>query len=158
MLQEKIRIGIKYAGVNLLVGFISITAQIIFEHFNLIDEIKPIISEEDLRSWNAILSVLIVIVVFAPMTEEALFRLLPISAVFLICGKKNKFILWPVIILSSIVFGRIHGSWHNVFIQGLGGIVLSVAFLKGGYVSSVIAHAVFNFVILVIIVIGILFF
>lgn len=158
MIEEKVRIGIKYAKIGLLIAFTGAFAILVLEHFNFINEIKPIVSEEELKSLDTILLWLILAVVFAPITEEAVFRLLPIGAVFLICGKKNKLILWPVIIMSSIIFGWTHGSWHNIFMQGLVGIIFSIAFLKGGYVSSVVAHAVFNFVIMILSIIGILFY
>jgi membrane protease YdiL (CAAX protease family) len=85
--------------------------------------------------------------------------LLPIGIVSWIWGKENKIFLWPVIIISSVIFGLIHGSWRNIFLQGSVGIVLSMAFLKGGYVSSVVAHFFCNFLLaLVGIIIKILFF
>lgn len=157
MLEEKVRIGIKYAKIGILVAFIGTVTQNVLGYFNLIDKALPIILEENLRDWHTIILILITAIVLAPIIEESLFRLLPIGIVFLIWGKENKFILWPVIIISSVIFGWVHGSWQNILIQGSVGIVFSMAFLKGGYISAVVAHAVYNFIAVAVVVIGILF-
>ena len=53
----------------------------------------------------------------------------------------------------SIAFGLVHGSFKNIFVQGIGGLVYSIIFLKcGGFqrrffkaiASSTLAHAAFN--------------
>ena len=97
-----------------------------------------------------ILYLIISLVVVAPLSEELLFRYLPIR----ITQRFNarKWVLYLVIIVSSIIFGYVHGSWHFIFIQGVGGLILSSAFLRGGYASSVTAHAVHNIICLLLVV------
>mgnify|MGYP001610078592 CR=1 FL=1 len=93
-----------------------------------------------------LMSLFLLMVVVAPITEEFFFRWVPIRGIDLIT--KNKLILWIIIIVSSAGFGILHGSWHNIFIQGVAGIIFSLAFLKGGYLSSVTAHATYNSIII----------
>ena len=86
------------------------------------------------------------VVVFAPITEELIFRFIPIRLTKYFLEGRGSFtaILWTIIVVSSIVFGYAHGLWINIFIQGISGIIFSCAFLRGGYVCSVTAHATHN--------------
>lgn len=86
--------------------------------------------------------------------EEVMFRLLPIY--FILTRDLDKYILHAIII-SSIVFGYIHGSALNILTQGFTGMILSIVFLKcGGFfedfakgtLSSTFAHVIFNLVII----------
>ena len=72
------------------------------------------------------------------LVEEVIFRHLP---VFLFMLKwfndyyhidKRKFYLRSTIIMliSSVIFGVLHGGWINIFIQGIGGIFLFIIYLK----------------------------
>ena len=92
-----------------------------------------------------LMSLFLLMVVVAPITEEFFFRWIPIRGIGLIT--KNKLALWVIIMVSSVGFGISHGSWHHIFIQGVAGIIFSLAFLKGGYLSSVTAHVAYNFII-----------
>ena len=64
--------------------------------------------------------------------------------------------LWPLVVMSSIIFGLVHGGPINVLIQGVGGLFLSYAFLinNRSYLSAVILHALYNGMILLTIYIG----
>lgn len=85
------------------------------------------------------------LVVFAPVIEEFLFRLLPIK-IGRIFGKKFLFLM--IFLVSFILFGWIHGGPQYILIQGVSGLIFAYAFLKkGGYWTSVFAHATHNFVI-----------
>ncbi len=73
------------------------------------------------------------------LAEEQLFRLLPlgITAFFLvrlglIYESVGLAVLLLVALLSSLVFGLIHGNAGNIFIQGFAGVLLSITFLKWG--------------------------
>ena len=72
------------------------------------------------------MSLFLLMVVTAPITEEFFFRWVPIRGIDLIT--KNKLVLWVIIMVSSVGFGILHGSWHNIFIQGVAGIIFFVSF------------------------------
>lgn len=45
---------------------------------------------------------------------------------------RSKRSIIPLFVVSSLLFGYAHGDWTNIFVQGLGGICLSIVFLKCG--------------------------
>ena len=57
---------------------------------------------------------------------------------------KYKLVIWGVVIINSALFGLGHGNLSNVFVQGPAGIIFSSAYLRGGYISSVVAHMITN--------------
>lgn len=75
--------------------------------------------------------------------EELFFRLFP-TTVVLVCLKKFAFlerrrneIILISLILSSVVFGYIHGSYINILFQGLSGALYFIFFWKSlGYASG----------------------
>lgn len=120
------------------------------------------------------------VVICASVIEEMIFRYLPILMIknfidslktaFLDGGNlpeiavetlskeiyktKINYLLYTGII-SSIIFGLIHGSVLNIFIQGAGGMILWFTFLycsrlgkdlQIGYFGSVLLHASYNFI------------
>jgi len=114
--------------------------------------------------------------IFAPLWEELAFRYVPLGMaksleIMLVRDLSHKvrrnrgveydhehghlygnlkgtgFIL-PVILLSSVVFGQAHGHTINIMIQGVGGIVFSWLMLKSGYWSAVVAHSMWNFMLM----------
>lgn len=107
------------------------------------------------------------LLIYAPTLEEFIFRLLPALVILVIMETmliddyqtmKREVFLWAAII-SSAIFGIIHGSFINLFFQGVGGLVLWVVFLYGsrmgkdlfrGYASSVALHSLYNLSILII--------
>lgn len=80
--------------------------------------------------------------IVAPLVEEAIFRYLPITVIFL--RTSDTKIIWAVVIFCSVLFGRTHGSTYCILLQGVGGLVLSAAFLQEGYFAAVIAHSLVN--------------
>ena len=94
---------------------------------------------------RGLMEIFLFLVIIALVIEEFIYRWLPIRGICLIT--KNRLALWTIIITSSVVFGILHGSWHHIFMQGMIGIIFSLAFLKGGYLSSATAHATYNFLI-----------
>lgn len=81
--------------------------------------------------------------VWAPIWEEAAFRYAPIT----IAKNFGPQFLLPVIILSSVLFGWGHGSGPiSLLIQGVGGFLFSLLYIKNGfsYKSSVAAHFLWN--------------
>ncbi len=96
------------------------------------------------------------IVLIGVMIEEYIFRLMPLE--FALNRKFNSKQLSCVVLLVSTFFGYLHGGVEHVFIQGFGGIVLSVVFLKCGgmnknyrkaYICSTASHYCFNMILLV---------
>lgn len=99
------------------------------------------------------------------LSEEILFRFLPFYLIFLLeyCLSKefipNKIILL-IAIISSIIFGYLHGNWRAIFIQGIGGLYFSYIFwrysfransfkkLFWGLFASTVVHTSFNVLVL----------
>jgi membrane protease YdiL (CAAX protease family) len=94
-------------------------------------------------TWQTITSDSII----TPIWEELLFRYVPIE-IARRTGllKKNYF---PLMFLTSIVFGWMHGSVANVFCQGIVGIFLYWVYIKNNYsyLSSCIVHGTWNFML-----------
>ena len=140
-LRQKFKTGLEFGVINLGVLFLLATVFRILENFG-VSPVSDVVLLEDLQRP---LYLFLLIVVLSPPAEELLFRFAPIRITGLIT--KNKYILWSVIILVSLLFGAVHGSWHHIFLQGISGIIFSVAFLRDGLMSSTVAHASTNFVI-----------
>lgn len=94
---------------------------------------------------------------YLALTEEVIFRFLPL-VLCISFEKSRKF--WPLVaIVSSILFALVHGSWGNIFLQGVGGLLYSVVFglisIKDAKIESFIKalitttvlHAMYNLVI-----------
>ncbi|PIR66980.1 MAG: hypothetical protein COU51_01015 [Parcubacteria group bacterium CG10_big_fil_rev_8_21_14_0_10_36_14] len=54
--------------------------------------------------------------------------------------------IYPIIIITSLVFGVVHGGAINILLQGFGGFVLSYVYLRNGrsLASGMILHSLFN--------------
>lgn len=96
------------------------------------------------------------------MIEEVLFRLLPLGLAlgFYRDDARHGWLVVAMIALASVAFGFFHGlEWYRLLLQSMGGIVLSVVFLKAcgmdaGYwlralATAWFAHLVFNTTVLV---------
>jgi len=79
--------------------------------------------------------------IFAPALEELVFRVAPIGLV-----KDRPELMFPTIILSSALFGWLHGGPENWLVQGVFGFILSLVYLKNGrsYLSVVFLHFMWN--------------
>lgn len=86
--------------------------------------------------------------VLAPFYEELLFRETALRATLAMPWIEHAryAVLTSVILFVSVIFGRLHGSVLNIFLQGMGGVVLSWVYIKNGrsYMSSVVVHALYN--------------
>lgn len=79
--------------------------------------------------------------IWAPLWEELAFRWAPITLVKL--WKEQA--LWPIIIISTGIFSWGHGHGpYSVLLQGGTGIILSIVYLRNGYWSAVLVHALSN--------------
>ncbi len=88
--------------------------------------------------------------------EEIIFRLGPLSILVVITQKflwKPLPIVLGVVMVFSIIFGWAHGNCFNVFVQGVGGLILSFVYLKCGGLrgdwakgtfSSTVVHFLYN--------------
>lgn len=107
--------------------------------------------------------------------EELLFRWLPMIIFFTILGilikkgrvddekrsKAEKYGLAAIVIVSSIIFGIVHGNGFNILIQGVSGVIFSMFYLRTLYrrrdsgkkdklqfipmLSSTLYHTISNF-------------
>lgn len=79
--------------------------------------------------------------IWAPLWEELVFRNAPLQ---LIRGSQTNPI--HVIVITSALFGWLHGGPVNIMIQGVYGVVFSYVYLRNGYCywSSVILHSLYN--------------
>ena len=84
----------------------------------------------------------LLVLILTPLWEEALWRWLPIRVTQ--WTTDQTWPLWIVIIIVSAIFGKIHGSYVNIFIQGVAGIAFSWVFLKRGYLAAVTTHVTYN--------------
>ena len=80
--------------------------------------------------------------IWAPIWEETVFRLGPLKLAEAL-GEKT---LVPIIIISSAVFGWLHGNGpFSVMLQGVSGVVYCLLFLKHGNIwSCMILHSMWN--------------
>lgn len=76
----------------------------------------------------------------APLIEELIFRYAPLQFV-----KGTPHVL-PMMIISSAIFGWLHGGFINVMMQGVTGFCFAVVYVKNGYHywSAVLLHAAWN--------------
>ncbi len=90
--------------------------------------------------------------------EEAVFRLLPLYLA-VTCGLSTKKVIF-VAVISSVLFGYLHGNAFNLIFQGIGGLLFSLIFLKCGglhfhfwkaFSVSTIVHLLFNSIIVLIV-------
>jgi membrane protease YdiL (CAAX protease family) len=101
----------------------------------------------DLPAWAALALIIVSSVVVAPLVEEVMFRYLPLT---LVRGTGKARELAVIIGICGVLFGYLHGSAFNVFIQGVGGALYGWLFLKNhssakaAYFSCVIVHALHN--------------
>ena len=81
--------------------------------------------------------------IMAPLWEELAFRVIPIS----IAKKFGEQFIIPVVLLSTLLFGWGHGNGTNsLLIQGVGGLILSIVYIKTNYNywCAVALHAAWN--------------
>jgi len=97
---------------------------------------------------------LFMVLVFAPVIEEAIFRLLPLTIVQLV--RKPQLTRAVLIVVCGIAFGLAHGHPLNVFIQGFAGLMLGHLYLKNArsqlssYLSCVAVHAMYNLTVIMV--------
>lgn len=112
---------------SLIVGYIKVS--VVFAIFDLLGlTLHPQASEAKI---NITSSGLPFFLIFMALIEEVIFRL-PLAVAVEAEAEKSAILLFAL--LLSLAFGLAHGSILNIFIQGFGGFIYCILFLKcGGY-------------------------
>ena len=85
------------------------------------------------------LRMFLVVCVLVPLVEEIMFRL-PLLFFF----EKPKW-LFVALIISSTIFGYLHGGIHGVFLQGVIGLIAGYNYIKSGFFWAWLIHCSYNF-------------
>lgn len=130
--MQNVRVGIRF-------WLIAYGFNITFTAYSIIVGV-----EEKFRDAQPTLTTAYVLtgIFFYPLVEEAIFRLIPLWGIRKLTN--SRVLLWVTVFSSSVFFGYSHGSIYNVATQGTIGLILSIAFLRGGFIASSISHALFN--------------
>lgn len=147
-----------------IVIFISILSQIIVFYFFIKDptvlpENRPPEEMCDSKIW------IIAIYFICGFGEEFIFRLVPFIFFLYLCDEvelvkkyvNKKFLFILIVLISSIFFGLAHGNIYNILIQGIGGVIFFLVFIKysghpdeydvplsRGLLASSVVHIGFN--------------
>jgi len=145
-METKQSISSKLANITIATGLAIIITLINGAILNKVYPLWGYHINNSTSSWEVLVSGLI----FAPLLEEVMYRLVPFkilqnTQIF----KENT---WWFVILSAIIFGYGHGSILNIYIQGVAGFFFTWAYIKNGmsYWSAVATHFLYNFIYLVI--------
>ncbi len=150
-LKERVMLGLKYG--LLIVVFSSITNVLYYTATKFLGSMLPEdrsisieleLLEKVSQNTYILLFVILFLTVLGPFFEEGLFRWLPITIIRRFT--KNKVAVWIVIVSSSVLFGLAHGEPLAMFVAGCSGLMLSHVFLRGGIISSWVAHSFINIV------------
>ena len=147
LMHKKIVDGIIWGCYSLAVSAVCSGILIILDHSPQASQ-KDMPNLLDIPLWHIII-IITGGMIFAPLIEEFIFRFIPIRIVQRY--SQNKVVLWSVIVVVSALFGKLHGDVSQIAINGSGSIILSIAFLRGGYISAVIAHMTNNTIALLLI-------
>jgi uncharacterized protein len=87
--------------------------------------------------------------ILAPIWEEYVFRHIPLKWV---SSFSNKDYTWAVMVISSVLFGLIHGGVYNIFIQGVVGMISAWLYFRNdkSYWSCVVYHMAYNMYIILV--------
>lgn len=153
---QKMRNVVNFLILNMLWTVLMISFLVAFFGFQTV-EIKNLLgSNFTLKAAsklfsNDIRATLFLACVLAPLWEEAVFRYVAITLGQALDYLLQKaWLLLPAVCLSSIIFGRAHGSSLNILFQGVGGFGLCWLYLKNknSYWSVVSAHALWNLIVI----------
>lgn len=85
--------------------------------------------------------------IIAPLWEELVFRHAPLQITKKLNQVLNVDFTWPVIFISSAIFGWGHGQQAvSILIQGVMGVVFSIVYIRNNYSywSSTVLHFLWN--------------
>lgn len=86
-------------------------------------------------------------VIITPLWEELFYRHIPLQFVKEVNEYSGRDFTTLMVLLSSIIFGISHDNGiFSILLQGVGGVVLCLVYIKNGYSywSSVIVHVIWN--------------
>ena len=93
------------------------------------------------------------ILIFAPVFEEIVFRLFPLT---LVQRSRPEVIFAVQLAICGVIFGYMHGSPLNVFIQGVLGFMLGRLYIansssmRASWGSCAAVHAMYNLTVLLV--------
>lgn len=125
---------------NIIIAFI-----LLFVWINIMYHLLQKVRNPELFSFTSpsIWYNLLTCCILAPLWEELVFRVAPIS----IAKSAGKQYIFPTIIISSFIFGSLHlNSPHPILFQGVMGFVFSLVYIKNNYSywSAVVLHSMWN--------------
>jgi membrane protease YdiL (CAAX protease family) len=146
-LHEKLKQSIGPKLANVAIAFTVMIAWVFG-----IDFIMSSITPNSYEEANGIVWTFFTAVVVAPLWEELAFRVIPIRVATQLDLKLGTKLLWPIIGLSSIMFGLGHDSFwpFHLLFQGAMGVVFSYLYIKNNYSywPNVLLHAMWNFFVI----------
>lgn len=121
-------------GLLIIIGWVTIVAHVL-----------PLITNEPRSNYEIAFSWAYVFFacVMAPLTEEVVFRLFPLTLTRKLDDKSKV----ATILASSIIFGFAHkNGYYSILFQGVMGLVFACVYVKNNYSywSSVILHSLWN--------------
>lgn len=116
-----------------LAGNVIISATGITLHDEAFNVINEVIME------SSVFSQILVAVILGPVTEELLFRGIVYKRV------ERSYGFWPALIVSSILFGVMHGNLSQFLYAAMLGILFAYVYhISGSLLLSVVMHVVAN--------------
>ena len=80
--------------------------------------------------------------------EEIVFRLIPITLVLpfasFVIKRENSLLKYVFVILSSTIFGYVHGGYDHLLVQGINGVMLCVVYMKCGGLRNFYDYKVYS--------------
>ncbi|RPF50664.1 CPBP family intramembrane glutamic endopeptidase [Aquisalibacillus elongatus] len=128
----------------ILISYGAFSIVVVFIWSILPDEIRTIVLETPIEEPSLFVMIvdLLLIIIIAPIVEEFLFR------GFLLGRMSHKFGVGKGIIISSILFGLLHGP--DFIGATIFGIILCIVFIKtGSLILPIILHMVYNIAVLI---------
>ena len=93
----------------------------------------------DIITGSPVFTQVLVAVILGPLTEELLFRGIIYSRV------ERNYGFWPGLIVSTLLFGALHGNFSQFIYAALLGVLFTYAYhISGSLILSVVMHMVAN--------------
>lgn len=104
--------------IDILLSAVSVT---FFASLDMLEEVEEI--GVDIISWSFLVMLILISVI-----EELVFRIVPLVAVMRVSHQPSLYL--ATAFTAAVVFGYVHGGVEHIFIQGLGGFLYGVIFIK----------------------------
>lgn len=145
-METKQSLTVKFSNIGIALG---LSILIVVINAAILNTIVPYwnmpITTKDIP-WKHVITGLTI----APLGEELIFRLIPLN--FLKKTSIFEDTKWYAVALIACIFGYVHGSFYNIWIQGVAGFFFGWVYIKNGmsYWSSVATHFLYNFMIYIV--------